>query len=84
MMFKCLEVHVKSSPGVSRGIARLVMFLNMEIQFLILPAIGYFVMWYFGWLPMPAWVKWVYVIYGTIFLVGTYGFFINTKNERSL
>lgn len=39
-------------------------FLLMEYYILALPVFGWFLMWYFNWLPMPTWVIVLYGIYG--------------------
>jgi hypothetical protein len=51
--------------------SKLQQFVQYQYNSLLLPALGYFLMWYFEWLPMPVWVIVLYSIYGLFWLIGT-------------
>ena len=72
---KCLEMKLCSSEAnTPLWIVRIILLLYMEVMLLFLPIFGWFLMWYFHWLPMPTWTIWLYSIYGFFVLWYHLGF----------
>jgi hypothetical protein len=78
---KCLKIKfILYMPRSSHRAAFVVIFLQLQCRLWFLPLAGWFLMWYFGWFPMAAWLHWMYGIYIT--LISIYNLFYLLSGEK--
>ncbi|MEA5060794.1 MAG: hypothetical protein VB049_12320 [Candidatus Pelethousia sp.] len=79
-MWTCMALRYKSTRRKHKGQV-LVRFLGSEHILLLLPALGLYLHWLFGWFPMKTWVLVLCGIYGLLWLVLSIANWIQIKED---
>jgi hypothetical protein len=86
----CIALFDYSEDVLKKGSCLGFLFISnlLFIHALFMPVFGYFLMWYFNWLPMKLWVKIIYSIFSfglaALFVISIVEFYVDRVRARSL